>query len=630
MSSVLTLGIRLAWGSKEQRLRSVAVAVATALGVAALLLVWSVARDRLVGAGAYSSEVGVVIAGTVAMVALPVVAMVATVAKLQIREREVTLANLRRLGLSATRTRLVAGVEVGIASVTGVLLGVPLFALLLALVQRIDVAGQPWNPGLLAVPLWGWAAVLVGVPAVAVVVAAWPPTESSERGVDPGVEPAAATRGAGLWRLLPLLVGLAACTWAMRRPSDGFVSDAQAYVVMAGVALAVLGLLLAAPVLVGLVADLGVRVARSPEATIAARRLQARPGAVLRVVATLMAVLAVLAGAPGVLAAFEDVAQYGEGERNLSRGQAAEVPVAASAAAATVARLEGAQGIEDVVDLPVVMVGVEGQDPDDEALLGVVATCADLTAVGAEVDGCVDDRVLMGDFRADLLAARSGRATPVRFDGEQPADVSAPLDLSAAVRVPSGELYDWRVAGGVDLVVPPSTPGMADLVAVTGHRLIVLAPPGRDLMSALDRAGVGGFSMNDSQDYDFTQGLFFLARLIAALLLLLGTFTLTVAMVDRACAHRQQDASLRKLGTAPGVLRRAQGLEALVPLLIGGVSAVLVGWFGGNTWLTLTGEEIDPAGLPWALLLGCVVASLVVAGVTMLGGRRGWRQVARS
>src|SRR5690606_12952799 len=119
MTSVLGLGLRLAWGTREQRLRSVAVAVASALGVGSLLLVWAIARDRLFGPGGYSiEELNVVIVGAVLVVALPVTAMVATVAKLQTRGREERLANLRRLGLSAARTRLVAAIEVGVASAT--------------------------------------------------------------------------------------------------------------------------------------------------------------------------------------------------------------------------------------------------------------------------------------------------------------------------------------------------------------------------------------------------------------------------------------------------------------------------------------------------------------------------------
>ncbi len=618
MRSVLGLGLRMAWGSPEQRVRSVAVAVASALGTAALLLVWVMAKDRLVGAQAFNSEADLVVAGTVGLVALPVVAMVATVARLQTRSREARLANLRRLGLSATRTRLVAGVEVGVASASGVLLGIPLYVLAARLVQLVDVAGQPWNPNLFRVTRYEWPWVVLGVLGVAVLVAAWPPRESgAERGVDPDQpdEPGAL---AGWWRLLPLLVGLLACGWSVRNDFPDYDPGPVAYVALGGSGLAGAGLLLAAPVLVRLFAGVAVRLARRPATLIAARRLQTRPGAVLRVVGTLMAVLVVLAGTHSVLADFRDLPQYREAERSLADGQVAEVTAGADEVDATVARLMAAPGVEKVLDLPVALIEVPGQDPDQEPLRAAIATCADLAEVGAPVPGCVEGRVLVGDDRPALQSTGLGRLTSLLMDGDPPSVPSASLDLADAVQAPAGELHDWQIGGDVNVVVPPGTPGIAEVLATTNRSLLVQAAPGRGLMTAMDRAGVNGYLTTwGTEDHDFTEGITVLAWTVAGVLLLLGTFALGVALVDLAGSRRAEIASLRVHGTPQGVLRRAQWWEAVLPVLLGTVSAVLVGWFAGNAWLSLAGTA--PASVPWPLLAGAVLASLVVAVLTLVG-----------
>lgn len=628
MTSVLRLGLRLAWGTREQRLRSVAVAVASALGTGFLLLIWAVARDRVVGAGAFSTEAGMIVLGTVLVVALPVVAMVATVARLQTRGREERLANLRRLGLSAARTRLVAAVEVGVASATGVLLGIPLHLALAGLVQRTEVAGQPWNPYLFSVPTYGWVGVLLGIPAVAILVAAWPPIEQDGRGID--IDRADDARP-GLWRLVPLLLGLAVCGWALLRDFGEGISDPEAYGVLAGVALAGFGLLLAAPVLVRLVADVGVKVARGPVTTIATRRLQARPGAVLRVVATLMAVLVVLGGTPGILAGFQDVGQYEEAERLANEAQTAQIRVSGVEVPGMVARLNQIPAVVRVVDVPVAEVTLEKQDPVDETLLAAIATCADLE-MDAEGAGCVEERVLKGDVRTDLVAAARGTLVPLddsdvaRVDK---ADLGVELDLSDALTIPAGDLGGRGWQAGAHLLIPPQTPGIGEVVAATNHYLVVYGNSGRDLPMALDEAGIWNYSSSGTEDYDFVEGLLTLMRVVAAMLLALGLLTVTVALVDRAAARRQENASLLALGTSAGVLRGAQFVEGVVPVLLGTVSAVLVGWLGANAWLSMAGS--DPVSVPWPLLAGSVVTSFVVAGVTAAAvGSRATQDVRRA
>lgn len=73
MRAAVLLGLRLAIGTGGQRARSVMTVVASAVGTTVLLLVWGIAHSQVGTTTAYnSSEVTLLMAGTIGMVGLPV------------------------------------------------------------------------------------------------------------------------------------------------------------------------------------------------------------------------------------------------------------------------------------------------------------------------------------------------------------------------------------------------------------------------------------------------------------------------------------------------------------------------------------------------------------------------------
>ncbi|MGH8828639.1 MAG: permease, partial [Jiangellaceae bacterium] len=80
---------------------------ASAVSSMVLLLVWGIAHSQVGTTTAFTFNPGAVtllVAGTIGMVALPVLVFVATIARLSARVRDRRLSNLRLLGLTAAQT----------------------------------------------------------------------------------------------------------------------------------------------------------------------------------------------------------------------------------------------------------------------------------------------------------------------------------------------------------------------------------------------------------------------------------------------------------------------------------------------------------------------------------------------
>lgn len=116
MKSAFLLGFRLSISKSDQRGRTILTGVASAVGVAVVLLVWGIAASSIGSTTRLWYNPGTVtllMAGTIGMIALPVTVLVASIARLSASIRDRRLANLRLLGLTAGRTRIVAAAEVG-------------------------------------------------------------------------------------------------------------------------------------------------------------------------------------------------------------------------------------------------------------------------------------------------------------------------------------------------------------------------------------------------------------------------------------------------------------------------------------------------------------------------------------
>lgn len=617
-AALVGLGLRLAVGSRGRRGRSVLAATAVGVGVLLLLVVWTVAQARLADSLVYQTEQPRLLAVIVGGVALPVVVLAATVGRLSAALRDRRLGNLRLLGLSVAGTRLVAAVETGVAALAGAVVGL-LVALAVhpalpasSVLSSVDDATPTHPPG--------WAAYLlvaVGLPVITVAAAALPQRLDTAGAV--GGSRVARVRRPSWWRVAPLTLGILLSV-VMLLSSDGDdLGGPTTALLFGGILLTGLGLVIIAPVFVRLSADVLLRVSRGPVALVTARRLQAQPAGVSRIVAALMVGLFLVTGARAVVVALESTPEYRASAAALSRPQLLSGLDSSVRARGQARRALEVQGVRAAAALPVLAARCSPGALGECQVL--VASCAQLVPLVPDLTGCLDGRAQwLGGPTAPSGALRGRTALRLSISRAQGA-----VGTGVRVRAPTATapdltgLTDDYGQGPADtvLVVPPTVPGVAALLARTDRVVLIHADPG---FAVSDRLLAAGLTQNapDRTEYDFVNGIRTTVWSLAALILALGLLTFAVAGIDRATARRREITGLRLLGTPVASLRRAQWLEALLPTCLGCVLAVAAGLFSGATYLHLG----PGSAVPWrpSLLLAAVAlaASVVVAGLTVL------------
>lgn len=611
MIAAVILGVRLALGSAGRRVRSLLVVAAAGLSALVLLSVITIAGAATAAQADYYSgeDMARLMAAVVGAVALPVLALCGTVGRLSAAMRDRRLANLRLLGLTSARTRLVAAAEAGTGAVLGTLLGAAGFWLIRPLLTRVDVGGATWAADQLTPSLRSWLGVLVGVPLVVVAVAVLPRLGSKAalaraRRLDARRPPYLLT--------LPLIAGLVLSYFAWHVNDDHVISDRDAVVLFTSIGLIGLGVVLVVPFLVRLLADTVLRLGRGPIAVVAGRRLQAQPAGVNRLVAALLIGLFLVIGARSVVTAFESTPQYQSAANAIEKEQQTVAPAPAGKVDQVARRARSVDIVRDVKSYPV----LRGRcGPGVGRCDVMVATCDQIAAFAPGPTGCVDGQVQSLGWMPNF-AKDSFTVAPMTVNGNRIGDdgVTLPVPTSKVTfAVPETEL-GWTL-----IIVPPDTPGLAPLAKRTAHNLVITADPGRDLFERLHEARVHATTMPAFEEYDLVRGLRAIVWTLAAVILSLGLLTFAIAGIDRALSRRRELVGLQLVGTPPRVLSRAQWLEAALPTTVGCLLAIIAGQFAGATFLQLEGNSLSA---PWpqaATLAGiALVASLAVAGLTVL------------
>ncbi|GAW50512.1 MULTISPECIES: FtsX-like permease family protein [unclassified Nocardioides] len=601
MTSLL-LGLRLSV-TPAARLRTALLVLAAALGAAVVVVTLAAGRHQLVTATSYQAEMPRLVLVVVAAVALPCVVLVATVARLSASLRDRRLANLRLIGLSPNQTRLIGTGEAGGASLVGALLGWGLFWLARPLLLGHAPAGAAWGD-FFRPTVVDQALVVVGVPAIAILASVLPARSSVDDAL--ALTRRADRRPPGWWRLLPLAAGAALCLSVVgSTPGDGNVSDAQVAALFGGIGLTAVGMLLVLPVLVRLITRFSSGRSLGPSQRLAVRRLEAQPAGVARIIAALLIGLFLATGARFVLVAFESTPQYVQAERNVKVQQRVEVTTTQKRAESVAARLAQTEGVTGVVDLPILHNSQEGSE-------AMVATCEQLAAIDPGFEGCRNDEPM----RLGSGSATGPASGPTAWSADErdarPV-VTTPADLPVAtVDRPA---FDALSPIYADVIIPPQMVG--DLPPTTRHSILVVGPPGPDLAGRL--AGLGfQSSYYGTEDYDFVATMRSVIWTVAGVVLGVGLLALLVSAIDRASQRRKEVVALQLVGIGRGTIRRAQGLETAVPVVIGSVLAVGLGALAGATFLSVD----DSSTVPWAqtVVLGgvAVVGGLVVAAITMV------------
>lgn len=625
MSPAILLGLRLALGRGSQRARTVVTLLAAAVGVAVVLLVWAIA-DSALGESTqfqYSRRSGtMLIAASVGMVALPVIALVATIARLSASVRDRRLANLRLLGLTTAQTRVVAATEVGAASVAGSLLGAGVAAAIavlgdVALGTEADARISLWPPQ------QAWFVVPAAVALVAVGSAVIPQRLVARDALSHVRQQS--QRQVSWFRVLPVAIGVLLCSSVFVPAFDARASRLDTWEWLAtvgGIAMLAVGMLLVIPVFMLLISRALLRFGRGPLATVVGRRLETQPASATRVIAALMMGLFVIVCARGVMVAFTTSSQYVGAADQVERAQTAEVTASAADLQRTVNDLTAIAGVKKVTTFPVAHGAPPSGSPDgSDAVTVVIATCAQLSSDPTRLPGCSDaapsavgDPWVMFDDAPDAVAVRPMRG--MAPDGEP---ITVDFTSAGAIRASDFEREVGALAGSLVVVVPPHLLGASDMIERTERLVVAHAGPGRGLYDAVEAAGYRYNSSVDFENYDFVQGMLTMLTTLTVVVIGIGLGTFTLAGIDRAINRRRELTALRLIGTPHRLLRRAQWLEAALPTALGSVLAIGAGAFAGTTFLQRDDSlTMSSAGVV-ALVATAIATSVALAWVTTLG-----------
>lgn len=616
MIALVRLGLRLASGGvARERVRSVSVAAAAGAGTWAMLVTLSVV-DAVVTTLRLSyggQEMGVLSDGVLLAVGVPVVVLVATAARLSASVRDRRLASLRLIGLSPGSTRIVAAVEVGVATLIGALVGVLAFVVTAALMPRVTVAGIEVT--LASTGAVDMVVVLLAILLISVAVAQAPTRRRAGQAL--ATVRAAETRRVPWWRVAPVLVGVALLVvvrGVMSGPEG--ITNTMAYLLFGGAALTGLGMLVLLPVVVRLVAAALVKAASAPAARLAARRMQAQPAGVQRVVAGLLAALFVVAGARMVLVAFEATSPYQAARAAVDGGPQ---QLSLEAPRVSPGQVEAALRADPLVDRLVqdqpVYTPCRGRR--SLCLSAFVGTCAELAEAMPDVTGCRDDTPAFLDDGQDL--ASRVKAASMTWHGS---------GHSLTLPTPRRTLpHVWSSADLVDALafLAASTPGVRKLLGGGSPRWVIEAHGGADaaeqirgrLHNVAPHATIQpGWYPEDLTYVDtMRRGLWMLAALVVAV----GLLSFVLGGVDRALSRRAESARLQVFGTPRRTIVAAQWVEGLLPMLVGVPLAAWLGTFAGQAYLSLADASLPT---PWTGVVTMVVATLLgsvlVTGLTVL------------
>jgi len=182
-------------------------------------------------------------------------------------------------------------------------------------------------------------------------------------------------------------------------------------------------------------------------------------------------------------------------------------------------------------------------------------------------------------------------------------------------------MYSAAALDGI-LLVPPTLPGVADLIPQADTELLIRAEPGSPIEPVFDAvhnptnsvaSGFLGGTYPSTDYYRFVVGLKALVWAIAGLVLALGLITFLFSAVDRALGRRSEVVALQLVGAPSKLLRRSQYVEALAPLALGAALAIGLGFLAGTSFLAF-GGIVDLAPLRPTLIL----VAMAVAGSTLV------------
>ncbi len=221
-------------------------------------------------------------------VLFPILVLISTATRLAADRREERFAALRLVGGTPADIRVIASVESVVSAFCGAILGVVIFLLIRPALAGAALIGTRYFESQLTPTVWGYLAMLAGVPAAAAVAALFSLRRVQ---VSPlGVSRRATPKPPTFWRLVPLVLGLGLYVYGLSKTTHKSIG-AQAY---PGLLITMVGLVIAGPWLTSVASRLFGRLIPGSSALLSTRRLADNPKTAFRSVTGL--VLAVFLG----------------------------------------------------------------------------------------------------------------------------------------------------------------------------------------------------------------------------------------------------------------------------------------------------------------------------------------------
>jgi hypothetical protein len=221
-------------------------------------------------------------------VIFPMLVLISTATRLAASRREERFAALRLVGGTPADIRMIAAVEAAVSAFFGAVLGVVIWLLAQPLVAGGALIGTQYFSSTVTPAAWEYAAIVLGVPAIALVAAL---ISLRRVQVSPlGVSRRATPKRPTLWRLIVLALGVGLYLFGLSVTSHQSIGAAT----YPGLLLTMVGLVIAGPWFTWASARLFGSLSRGAAPLLASRRLADNPKAAFRSVTGL--VLAVFLG----------------------------------------------------------------------------------------------------------------------------------------------------------------------------------------------------------------------------------------------------------------------------------------------------------------------------------------------
>jgi hypothetical protein len=535
---------------------------------------------------------------------LPVLIFIGASTRLSAARREQRYAAMRLTGATPRQITTIASVESAVAAAIGVGVGFALFFALRPLIASFPFTGAPFFTSDMSLNLLDIAAIVIGVPAAAAVIAriALQRVQISPLGVSRRVKP----QPPRAWRVIPLLAGMAELAVFIVVGKQKTSAD-EVLAITPGFVMLVMGLVIAGPWLTMVGARLLAGRARRPGSLIAARRLADNPQLGFRTISGLTLALFVLTvvisvitsinahqAPPGGVIGNDIVTDQISGPGS---GPARAVPEP------VLARLAGIRGVQTIM--------LVHADP--------LGTKLSFGSFGTEPASLVPCGQLA---RIPVL----GKCAPGGAVASFPPEVYS-LDIERSTGQ-SGKVW-------------PTVPMTTQRVAAIGVQTIVVATNGSP--TAIERARTylidsfpsGGIPVTQTEEFfnsDVTKWQRFAYVLIFASLAI-GGCTLAVTVICSLSERKRPFSLLRLTGVQLRMLQQVVLLETSVPLVLSALVAAGAGLLAAYLFLnSQLGFALRWPGATFYVIVaaGLAASVLLIVGTLPLLRRMTGPEVARN